>query len=246
VNTLTSLYASAALLQTTRGLPEGYAAWGSTTYTLSEAERMLGHVWGAGAVSRSQRIYDQGLPDGFDWRTLVPGGVLEAATTAQAYDDLRDDYRVKLQSTGRIGGLRYMLEQMRLQYGYLYDHNNSSSLSDTAYQAYLESQRVPGLDWVYDSGAEGSYRDLYDTAGVFGFTYAGGLDAAGLAALKSSFFTAVVSWSAIAAYQENYDLGQDTPFWTLSGYPAIRNPAITSRLVYFSSLKKSCPRAIED
>lgn len=221
------------------GLPEGYSTWSiANPKNASNATLMARHIYNAGALRAYQRVYDQGLPDGFDWRTrVVPAPTITAASAKTPYDDLRGTFRDEVQAEGRIAGLMTALEYARNSYQFSYDYTNSANRSDTAYVTYLEGLTSSMFSRSAEAGKVAAYKDFYDTAvSEFRFSYDSNLDAANLALLKTAMFKVVYSYSLVAGLQEVYDLANATYFDELTSYPGIRNPAYTTKPAYLNSL----------
>lgn len=228
------VYAAARDAEITGGVPEGHSAW-STAAAAGQAAAVARHLYDAGFLRAAQEIYDQGLPDGFDWRARIdPNLLLGQVGVKTQYRDLADDFRAKLQAVAKSQGLKHFLETARTQYGYAYDHANAAGRGDEAYADYLASLRDAALTKVFDAGREGSYRDLYDAGAAFHFTYNAALDAAGLAALKESFLGAVYSYATAAALQEVYDLAAATYFNDLTSYPSLRDSGYAVKPQYLN------------
>jgi hypothetical protein len=239
-NTYNAIYGAMRTQEIASGVPEGYSAFvtASIAQSTTGAALLAKHVYNAGAIKMAQGIFDTALGDGFDFRPITEETTaLEVDAARTQYTGLASSHRTKLIGTARIGGLKYLYEQMRTQYGYTYDSTNTGALSDAAYLAYLEGLRGASLSFMFDQGGVSSYLDLYNQAGTdFGFTFGSGLTTTQLAALKTSFFTKVVSWSVVAALQEQYDLGAPTYFNAQTNYPTIRSPSTVTRAQYLNTL----------
>lgn len=220
-------------------MPLGYSAWDTARpKNFTEAQNAIRFTYNAGAIRASQLIYDEGLLYGFDFRNLTTTTQpLDNNTSRTQYENIKDDFRIKLQSSGKIEGLQHFLSFIRTQYGFNYDWNNTANLSDEDYATYLQGLRNSALGTISEEDKKSVYLDFYNFAQTnFQFTgFNSTQTSTQLASAMTSMFREVFSYGFVAASQEIYDRGNATYFPTLTNYNSIRNGTITTNNTFLTT-----------